>query len=57
MEAVREVIRGSQRDVHEISTFKNDGDGRFATLVCALRRGANRLVGGSMHPEGNPTAR
>ena len=52
--------RGNTRfakNVHEISTFKNDGDGRFATLVSALRRGANRLVRGSMHPQGNPTAR
>ena len=35
--------------VNKISTFTNDGDGRFATLACALQRGANRLGRGNIH--------
>ena len=39
------------------STFNNDGDGRFGSMVCALRRGGNRLERGNMYLKGNPTAR
>ena len=62
---MRNASRASENEVKtemstksmQITSLKNDGDGRCATLVSELRRGANRLVRGSMHLEGNPMVR
>ena len=35
----------------------NYGDGRVATLVCALQRGTNHVVRGDIHLNGYLTAR